>query len=479
MDQRTHELNPAGTPPRGYRTSEQIRSDIEARRAEMDVLATCLRQRLSPEEIAHEVKRSLRSRTLRAGSAFVSSVRENPMPWLVMAGGLAWLIQQSREQSRSDELMLGYYGGATYGSLGYGSSVGPYSEPGGVSSGTYGAGTTLSDPHEHGVADTAREKVSAARERSSEAFEHGREKVAHAKDTLVDKAAHARDVVADKAAHAREAVSESTTRTRERLGEAGHRTAEQTRLLSRRARRQAATAANESPLLLALGLLGVGALIGLAIPTSRREDELMGPLRDDLLDQAKHKGEEMVHKVSRIAEVATSEVKQRVGEGEGDVGEKLVSAVEGGVGAARREAERQGLGSHDDGQDGQRGSSTSGGASSGLSAGTRGGSSTGLSGGTPSRSGSTTGTGAASGAPTRQASPGGASPAGSGSPGIGSPGRSTPSGLSTPGDRGGSLAGGSSSGSPSRSLAGGSAGGTASPGPRSRGSDRPQGPPRR
>jgi hypothetical protein len=143
---------------------------------------------------------------------------------------------------------------------------------------------------------------------------------------------------------------DKTHDAKESLADFGERTADRTRLLSQRARVQARTTADESPLLLALGLLGVGALIGAAIPTSRREDELMGPVRDNLLEQAKSKGQEVAHKVSRIAEVATSEAGRATDESKGDAGEKIVAAVEGAVSGARLEAERQGLStSHDDG----------------------------------------------------------------------------------------------------------------------------------
>jgi hypothetical protein len=360
MDQRTNELNRGGSPysTGGVRTSSQIRADIDARRAEMDMLATTLRDRLSPQEIAHEVKRSLQGRGVRMASSLLSSVRENPVPWMVIGTGLAWLVKESRSRSGHDS--LGYL--PTYGTLGQGAYGPTYGEPSygaaGLTSGGLGA-TPYSEPsdvyaasHEHGAVDTAREKVSEVKERTADALERGKDKAIHAKDAVVEKATHVKDVMVDKTHDAKES-----------LADFGERTADRTRLLSQRARVQARTTADESPLLLALGLLGVGALIGAAIPTSRREDELMGPVRDNLLEQAKSKGQEVAHKVSRIAEVATSEAGRATDESRGDAGEKIVAAVEGAVSGARLEAERQGLSTSDDAGDGRVASGSRGSAS--------------------------------------------------------------------------------------------------------------------
>ena len=148
MDQRTNELNTGGVyPAAGTRSSEQIRADIELRRAEMEVLATCLRDKLSPHAIADEVKRGLQSRGTRVASSLATSVRDNPKPWLVIAGGLAWLIKETRDRSNRDA-SLGF-GTSTYGPVygpTYGSSMGASGRSVGLSSSGLGSPTPYAEP---------------------------------------------------------------------------------------------------------------------------------------------------------------------------------------------------------------------------------------------------------------------------------------------------------------------------------------------
>ena len=58
----------------------------------------------------------------------------------------------------------------------------------------------------------------------------------------------------------------------------------------------------EHPLAAGAMALGIGAIVGLAVPLSKRENELMGEVRDSLLESAQAAAEEAVERAQRVAE---------------------------------------------------------------------------------------------------------------------------------------------------------------------------------
>jgi hypothetical protein len=58
----------------------------------------------------------------------------------------------------------------------------------------------------------------------------------------------------------------------------------------------------EHPLAAGAMALGIGAVVGLAVPLSKRENELMGEARDSLLESAHAVAEEAVERAQRVAE---------------------------------------------------------------------------------------------------------------------------------------------------------------------------------
>ena len=74
--------------------------------------------------------------------------------------------------------------------------------------------------------------------------------------------------------------------------------------------RQAVGIAKENPLGLAIGATAVGFVAGLVIPSTRVEDERIGPMADQVKEQAKEKGQEAVERGKHVAEQAAETVKE-------------------------------------------------------------------------------------------------------------------------------------------------------------------------
>jgi ElaB/YqjD/DUF883 family membrane-anchored ribosome-binding protein len=73
---------------------------------------------------------------------------------------------------------------------------------------------------------------------------------------------------------------------------------------------RAAGVAQENPLGLAIGGIAVGFLAGILAPSSRMEDEKLGPVADQVKDQIKETGQEAVERGKDVAQQAADTAKE-------------------------------------------------------------------------------------------------------------------------------------------------------------------------
>lgn len=87
-------------------------------------------------------------------------------------------------------------------------------------------------------------------------------------------------------------------------------------------------AMQESPLVLGAVVLLLGIAAGLLLPGTRRENELMGETRDNLLDKAQEVVSEIKETVQSVATTATQEVKETVKQATHEVAESVKHATQ-------------------------------------------------------------------------------------------------------------------------------------------------------
>jgi gas vesicle protein len=121
--------------------------------------------------------------------------------------------------------------------------------------------------------------------------------------------------VSEKVSGVKESVSEAASGVAERAGELKERAGErigdlgnQAKWQTQRVKTNLEHAAEENPLMLAVGAAVVGIALGLLLPGTQREDEIMGSTRDQLVDRA----EETVERAKDAAVEAGREVKETV-----------------------------------------------------------------------------------------------------------------------------------------------------------------------
>jgi ElaB/YqjD/DUF883 family membrane-anchored ribosome-binding protein len=247
---------------RGEKSPEEIEREIEQTRNRLSRDIDELGNKLSPQNLKEEAKSAIKGaahgavsnvgeQARRTGSRLVEVIRENPLPVIAVGAGVTWLLTQRSRSEVSGSRMARYS---------YTGSERRQGESWQSGSGIRGrVGETVS-----GVKDSVSEAASSVAERAGD---------------LKDRAG-------------------------ERIGDLGNEARRQTRRLKTNLEH----AAEENPLALAIGAAVVGLALGMLLPGTRREDEMMGSARDQLIDRA----EKTAGRVKDAAVEAGRELKETV-----------------------------------------------------------------------------------------------------------------------------------------------------------------------
>jgi ElaB/YqjD/DUF883 family membrane-anchored ribosome-binding protein len=116
---------------------------------------------------------------------------------------------------------------------------------------------------------------------------------------------------ADVKTRAKDSVSEKMDTLKSKVTGAGDRVSDatpDTQQMKQGARR-AAGVAQENPLGLGIGALAVGFLAGMLIPSTRVENEKLGPMADDVMGKVKETGQEALERGKQVASDAAQAAK--------------------------------------------------------------------------------------------------------------------------------------------------------------------------
>jgi Protein of unknown function (DUF3618) len=159
--------------------------------------------------------------------------------------------------------------------------------------------------------DAIREEIEQTRADMSEAVEaigYKADVPSRAKDKVSQKMEDAKSKVSETATRAKEAVVGTASRAGDSVSEAASRAGDATPSGGdvKKTTRQVAGIARENPLGLAIGAAAIGFLAGLAIPSTRVEDEKFGPVADQVKDKVKETGQEALDRGKQVAQEAAS-----------------------------------------------------------------------------------------------------------------------------------------------------------------------------
>jgi hypothetical protein len=117
-----------------------------------------------------------------------------------------------------------------------------------------------------------------------------------------------KDAVSDKVENIKSKVSDTATRAKEAVVGTASRAGDATpsRGQVKQKTRQVAGLAKENPLGLAIGAAALGFLAGLAAPSTRIEDERLGPVADQVMDKVKETSQEALDRGKQVAQEVAS-----------------------------------------------------------------------------------------------------------------------------------------------------------------------------
>lgn len=295
----------------------ELERDIRHTRAEMSETVDAIERKLSPQRLKHEVQETVHDTihqvqdrfhpkrlARKAGRSMLDTIKENPLPALVAGLSVGWLIFQG---SHDDERQYGYdydyYGyprTRSYGSYGsYGSSYGRgefygtrYHRPG-YSEDPYYAERAYGPEGYYDYDETYGPEQSAA---YGGAYETGYRETGGEHST----AERAREKAGEMKHRAQERAGEMMHQAEERLSQMGH----QVEYRARRARSGIESFVYGNPLAAGAIALGIGALLGGILPSTHREDEMMGHARDRVIHKAEHVAERAIDKAEQTVDRA-------------------------------------------------------------------------------------------------------------------------------------------------------------------------------
>jgi gas vesicle protein len=144
------------------------------------------------------------------------------------------------------------------------------------------------------------------------------DKVENMKSKVSDTATRAKEAVVGTASRAGDAVSDTTSRVGDATPSGGQ--------VKQQAKR-AAGLAQENPLGLAIGAAAVGFLAGLAVPSTRVENERLGPMADQVKDKVKETGQEALDRGKQVAQEVASSAADTAKEQTQEHGQDLAQSV--------------------------------------------------------------------------------------------------------------------------------------------------------
>ena len=248
-----------------------LEREIDQTRANMDRTLGALERKFSPGQLLDQAMEFARDNGGEFANNLGRSVKENPMPALLTAVGIAWMVASSNRPRSSiadaydDRYARDDFNAADIDDTGFEDDVGDQKE---------------------GLTEKAQRLKASAGETLSDAGQRVKSAADRARQKL--------------------------TGTKQTVSSGLRRTSGTAQVQTQRVREGFNSLLSEQPLLLGALGIAVGAAIGAALPSSEQEDRLFGSARDKALSEVKQRGTETYEQVRDKVNTVGEEAKQSI-----------------------------------------------------------------------------------------------------------------------------------------------------------------------
>lgn len=254
----------------------QLKREIAHTRAEMTETIDALGARFEPSYIKEQAQEAITDTARSAGTSMLDTIKDNPLPAGIAAMSIAWLFA-NRSSGTPPPRRAHDARYAAYPPQGYAATQ----------VGVYGGGTT--DPS---LTDRASGAADQARDAAGNAIDGARDKAGNllddAKGTASDLADQARNTAQDASQQAQQYAQQAETWLEGQM--------------------------NQNPLGVGAVALAAGALVGLSLPETQMEMDLMREPASQIVDRAQRVASETFEQAktvaSKVADEATDKAKE-------------------------------------------------------------------------------------------------------------------------------------------------------------------------
>ena len=297
---------------------EQLVGEIEVTRVEMTTTVEEIGERLDPKNIVAGAKETVREATVgkvetmvndagqsvqQAGNGLLETIKRNPVPAAMAGIGLGWLVMAARGQSQQSRQWggtwqahpgsTGYSSSPTYGlsgQAGYGGQYG--TQYGGQSSGQYGSQSgswetgSMGQGNGQGIGEKVGDKVGQVGQAAGGAVSSVQQTAGDVASNVGQTASQVASTVGQTAGDVVGNVQQTAGQVAETVGQTASQGAQQVQTVARDVGYNASRALQDNPLAFGAIAVAVGTAVGMALPATRKEQEVLGPARDQLIDRA-------------------------------------------------------------------------------------------------------------------------------------------------------------------------------------------------
>ena len=248
-----------------------LEREIDQTRANMDRTLGALERKFSPGQLLDQAMEFARDNGGEFANNLGRSVKENPMPALLTAVGIAWMVASSNRPRSSiadaydDRYARDDFNAADFDDTGFEDDAGDQKE---------------------GLTEKAQRLKASAGETLSDAGQRVKSAADRARQKL--------------------------TGTKQTVSSGLRRTSGTAQIQTQRVREGFNSLLSEQPLLLGALGIAVGAAIGAALPSTEQEDRLFGSARDKALSEVKQRGTETYEQVRDKVNTVGEEAKQSI-----------------------------------------------------------------------------------------------------------------------------------------------------------------------